>query len=219
MQFGFYNEPQIMLVQPKKTNFVSYFHQQVKFGKITSKEIPKFKKFLAAGFGVSINRDRRSKTVVDREDFLLKKRTTPFHENPYFSELYQLLKKIKHEILESLDSNKQICFEAGPIDYSFDDRQEGPREIKNLSRRLYNLIQQTQTGVDNIKGTVNSIRESKEFEKLLLEAFTKGLKPPIKLSETEKAQLLRLVEMTKEQAEAQTNNKLLSINCLTKNNC
>ena len=98
VQFGYYNEPQIMLVQPNRSNFVTQFQKDFKRGKITSKEIPKFKKFLAAGFGVSTQRDRLSKAVIDYDDFMLKRRTTHFHENPYFSQLYQLLKEVKKEI-------------------------------------------------------------------------------------------------------------------------
>jgi hypothetical protein len=77
-------------------------------------------------------------------------------------------------------------FESKPIDFEKEDpRSKDKRDPSQQWKMFYNLILLKSGGINDIRGAVEKVYEVNDYDKLVIEAFAKGIKPPKKLSVTE----------------------------------
>lgn len=127
--------------------------------------------------------------MVDRQEFLNEQATNKFHENPYYRHIYKALKTVKNEISKTIDQQKSAIFESEPLDFASDDEKSIERSPGHLWKLMYDLIFNIK-GDKDLKRAIDNMYGGKKHDQLVFEAFAKGHKPPLKLTENEKAKIL-----------------------------
>lgn len=118
---GFYSLPEIKQVSPLRTSIINEFQKDIKLGKITKADIPKFKRVFKSGLTSS---GIAKSTKIDQDDYAYHLKQTPFHENPYFKEVYQAMKQVRQELSDSIEKQRKVYFESEPIDFIRSDERD-----------------------------------------------------------------------------------------------
>ena len=106
-----------------------------------------------------------------------------------------------------------VYFESEPPDYAGEDMRWSDNLHRNPQERwkfIHDHILLKCGGIKEIKGAVDKIYETSNYQDLVNHAFSKGKKPPVKMTEAEMNQILKMIRIADNRSKKGINNGKLS---------
>lgn len=89
-----------------------------------------------------------------------------------------------------------MFFESMPMDFEAESDQPNHKLDAAVTwNNLRELIFQNTGGIRAIERAVNNIYDNREHYKQVMEAFTRGQRPPVRLTDSEKKEIINLIDI------------------------